>query len=270
MQTVKRALGHVHIGLGECSAEVFETQAVGSKRGGIRLNANGGTLAAADANQSDAGKLGDFLREGGVRQVFHLGKRKAVRSKGERQNRRVRRIDLTVDGRIGQALWEEIRGAIDGRLNFLLGDVNVEVEHELQGDEGASERTRRGHLIQPGDLAELAFERRGHRRSHDLGAAAGIKRLHLNGGVIDLRQSRDRQLPVGDPAHQNDSHHEECGGNRPQNKRPRRAHRREPPDWRRGELGAGGALGFPGVALVDACAPPLFPLAIVGATLLPS
>src|SRR5207253_1251921 len=24
-----------------------------------------------------------------------------------------------------QALWEEIRGAIDGRLNFLLGDVNV-------------------------------------------------------------------------------------------------------------------------------------------------
>src|SRR5205807_1808407 len=101
-------------------------------------------------------------------------------------------------------------------------------------------------------------------------ASVRIKRLHLNGGVIDLRQSRDRQLPVGDPAHQNDSHHEECGGNRPQNKRPRRAHRREPPDWRRGELGAGGALGFPGVALVDACAPPLFPLAIVGATLLPS
>src|SRR2546430_8489398 len=45
------------------------------------LNANGGTLAAADANQSDAGKLGDFLREGGVRQVFHLGKRKAVRDR---------------------------------------------------------------------------------------------------------------------------------------------------------------------------------------------
>src|SRR6059058_3957476 len=64
-------------------------------------------------------------------------------------------------------------------LQFVL-DLNIDVEHELQGDEGASERTRRGHLIQPGDLAELAFERRGHRRSHDLGAAAGIKRLHLN------------------------------------------------------------------------------------------
>src|SRR5438034_3748179 len=71
------------IGLGECSAEVFETQAVGSKRGGIRLNANGGTLAAADANQSDAGKLGDFLREGGVRQVFHLGKRSEERRVGK-------------------------------------------------------------------------------------------------------------------------------------------------------------------------------------------
>jgi hypothetical protein len=44
--------------------------------------------------------------------------------------------------------------------------------------------------------------------------------LHLNRGVIDLRQGGDGQLPEGDETYQKDADHKEGGGDRPQNERP--------------------------------------------------
>ena len=105
-----------------------------------------------------------------------------------------------------------------------------EIEIELQRDDRAAEGTGGGHLVQAGNLAELPLERSGDRRSHHVRTGAGIKRLHLNGGVIDLRQRGNRQLPVGDEAHQQDADHQQRGRHRPQNKRPREVHRVVPRD----------------------------------------
>jgi len=66
-----------------------------------------------------------------------------------------------------------------------------------------------------GNLAKLAFERRGDGRGHDVRAGAGIKRLDLNGGVIDLRQGGNGQLAVSHKPYKKDAHHQEGGGDRP-------------------------------------------------------
>ena len=58
----------------------------------------------------------------------------------------------------------------------------------------------RGHLAQALHFAKLPFQRRRHRGSHHVRAGAGIKRQHLDGRVVDLRQRGDRQLRVGDDA----------------------------------------------------------------------
>jgi len=46
---------------------------------------------------------------------------------------------------------------------LLFGNVDVQVKIELQSDDGAAERARRSHLVQAGNLPELALERRGDR-----------------------------------------------------------------------------------------------------------
>src|SRR5690349_23415829 len=55
----------------------------------------------------------------------------------------VSRIHLAVDGRIRKTLRKKVRGGVDGRLNLLLGDVDIQVEIELQGDQRAAEGTDR-------------------------------------------------------------------------------------------------------------------------------
>src|SRR5437667_150290 len=125
-----------------------------------------------------------------------------------------------VDRRIGEALGEKIGSAIDGRLDLLFGDVNIQVQIKLQRDHRAPEGTRGGHLIQTRSLSELALKRSCDRRSHYFRAGAGIKSLYLDGGVIHLRQRRNGQLPKSDPTHEKDADHQEGGGDRPQNERP--------------------------------------------------
>ena len=72
--TVKRALGLIDVGAIQRGAQVFKTQAIGSERGGIGLNAHGGSLTTADADQTDARQLGNFLRQHGVREIFDFRK----------------------------------------------------------------------------------------------------------------------------------------------------------------------------------------------------
>src|SRR6202030_3537595 len=106
-------------------------------------------------------------------------------------------IDFAVDGGIRKTLGEKIGSAVDGGLHFLLGNINVEIEIELKGDYGTAEGARRGHLVQAGNLAELALERGGDRRSHDVRAGARIKGLDLNRRIVDLGKRGNRKLAVG-------------------------------------------------------------------------
>ena len=76
VQTVKRALGHVHIGLAERDAQILKTQPVRSQRCGIRLDAHGRALPTADADKPDTAELRNFLRESSVREVFDFGQGK--------------------------------------------------------------------------------------------------------------------------------------------------------------------------------------------------
>ena len=104
---------------------------------------------------------------------------------------RVGRIDLAVDRRVRQVARQEGAGGVDGGLHLLLRDVDVEVERELQRDERGAERAGGRHLLEAGELAELALERRGHGRRHDLGAGAGIEGEDLDGRIVHLGQRRD-------------------------------------------------------------------------------
>ena len=81
-----------------------------------------------------------------------------------------------------------------------------------------------GHLAEALHLAELPFQRRRDRRGHHIRGRARIERQHLNGRVIHLRQRGNRQLGVGDHAHQQNRGHQQRRGNRPQDEWARRAH----------------------------------------------
>ena len=107
MRAIEGAFGLIDVGLAQRGAQIFQTQTVGRQRGGIGLNAHGGTLAAADADEADAGKLRNFLRQRGVGKIFDFGKRQRVGSQRESQDRRVGGIDLAVDRRIRKALRQE-------------------------------------------------------------------------------------------------------------------------------------------------------------------
>ena len=138
----------------------------------------------------------------------------------EREDGRVGRVDLGVDGRVGQVLREVGVGGVDGGLHVLLGDVDGLGERELERDDGAATGGDGGHLLQAGDLAELALERTGDGLRHDVGAGAGIVGLDLDDRVVDLRQRGDRQLQLRDEARKQNGHHQERGGHRPKNKWP--------------------------------------------------
>src|ERR1700681_4899783 len=99
MQAVEGALGLINIGLAQRCAQIFEAKAVRSEGRGIRLNTNGGALAAANAHESDSGKLRNFLSQSGVGEVLDFGQRKSCGSERKGHDGRVSRIDLAVDGR---------------------------------------------------------------------------------------------------------------------------------------------------------------------------
>ena len=156
MRAVEVAFGLIDVGLAQRGPQIFQTQAVGRERRRIGLNAHGGPLPAADADEPDARKLRNFLRQRGVGQIFHFGKRQRGRSQREREDRRVGRIDLAVDRRIGQILRQQIGGGIDGGLHFLLGDVDVQVEPNCRVMMELPNGAGRGHLVQAGDLRRTA------------------------------------------------------------------------------------------------------------------
>ncbi len=207
-RAIQHALGLVDVGRRERGPNIFQTQSVGSQRGGIGLDPHCRFLSAADRYQTHAGKLRNFLGQRRVRQVLHLRQRQCVRSQRQCENRGIRRIHLAVDRRIGKVA-RQIRGAgIDCGLDLLLLDIDVLVEIELQRNDRTAQRTGGSHLAQSGDLAKLALQRRRHRRCHDVGVSSGIERHYLDGGIVNFRKRRDGKLGVGDHPHQQKPDHQ--------------------------------------------------------------
>ncbi len=223
-RAIEHSLGLVHVGGRERGPNIFQAQSVRSQRRWIGLDSHRGLLSAADRNQANAGKLGDFLRESRVRKVFHLRKRQCVGGQRQRQNRGICRIHLAIDRRVGQVTRQIGCGRIDRGLDLLFLDVNVLVEIELQRDDGAAQGTGGGHLAQAWDLAKLALQRCRHRRCHHVRVGSRIERDHLNGWVINFRKRGNRKLGVGNQPHQQQPDHQQSCSNRAKDKNSRRAH----------------------------------------------
>ena len=156
------ALRLIDVGLPEDDAQVFEAEPVGGERGGVGLHADGGPLTAADRDEPHPGELGNLLGEVRVGEILHAAQGQRVRGEGEGEDRRIGGVDLAVDGRIGQVPGKVGGGDIDRRLDLLLGHVDGMLKGELERDEGGAEGAGGRHLIETGELAELALERRGH------------------------------------------------------------------------------------------------------------
>ena len=189
-RSVQRALGLVDVGGGECGAQVFKAEVVGGKLRGIGLHADRRLLAAGNGDQADARDLGDLLGKVGVGGVFDLVQGQRIGGERQGHDGRVGRVHLAVDGWIGQVGGQEAVGGVDGGLDFLLGHIDVFVEVEFEGDDRAAAGADRGHLLEPGHLAELAFERSCDGRGHDVRPGAGIEREDLDDGVVHLGQAR--------------------------------------------------------------------------------
>ena len=80
------------------------------------------------------------------------------------------------------------------------------------------------HLHQPRHGAELPLQRGRDHRSHDVRRRAGIQGLHLNGGVVDLRQGRYGQIAVAQQPRKQQGRHEQRSGHRAENENARKIH----------------------------------------------
>ena len=208
-RAVEAALGLIGVGVGDRRAHVVEREPVRGERLRIHLDAHGGPLAAADADEAHAGELRDLLRDPRVGEILELRQRQRLRRERQREDRRVGRIDLVVDRRIRQVGRQEIARRVDRRLHFLLGDVERQLEAELQRDHRCAAGARRRHLVQSRHLPELALERRGDRRRHHVGARARIERHHLDRRIVDFGQRGQRQHAIRDDAREQDRDHQQ-------------------------------------------------------------
>ena len=207
-RAVERALGLIDVGGSHHRAQVFKGQSVGGQGSRVGLNPHGRPLPAADADEPHARQLRNLLGKPGIREIFNLRQGHGVRRQRQRQNRRIGRVDLVVDGRVRKILRQESRRRIDGRLHLLFGHVQAEVQAELQRDDRAATRTGRRHLFQAGHLPELAFQRGGDGGRHHVRTRARVEGDDLDGRVIHLREGGDRQLSVGQNAGEQNRRHQ--------------------------------------------------------------
>ena len=122
---VEHALGLVHIGTGDGHPQVFQAHAIRSQRIGVGPDAHGRPLTAADADQPNPRQLRYFLRQAGIDQILHLEQRQGFRTDSQGQDRRIRRVDLVVNGRHRQVGGQKAGGGINGGLDGLFGDIQI-------------------------------------------------------------------------------------------------------------------------------------------------
>ncbi len=147
LRSLQIALGLIGIRRRQSAAQILEAQSVRGQSSGIGLHTHGGLLSAADGDETDTRQLRDLLREGRVGQVLDFTQRERARSETEGEDGGVGRVGLAVDRRFGKVAGQEAGGGVDRRLHFLLGNVDVLSQVELQRDHRAAERTGGAHLL---------------------------------------------------------------------------------------------------------------------------
>ncbi len=130
-RAVEIALWRVGVVVADISADIVDRDAVSGQCAGIDLHAHGGAHATGEADQADAVELGEFLRDAYIGQILHLRQLQCFGGDGERDDGRVGRVDLGVDGRRRQIGWQQAGGGVDGGLHLLLGHVQRQVQREL-------------------------------------------------------------------------------------------------------------------------------------------
>ena len=218
-RAVERAFGKVDIGLAEHRAHVFEVDAARRKSLRIDLHADGRLLLAADTDEADPGYLRYLLQQNAFRVSVDRGQRQAVGGDAEHQDRRVGRIDLPDQRRIRHVRRQISGRGIDRGQRIADRSIDAAAQLELQGDLGVAERTRRRHLGEAGDFAELLLERRCDRRRHGLRVGAGQLRRDGQSGIVDVGQRRHRQQRVRDETAHQQPDHQQSGRDRPLDER---------------------------------------------------
>ncbi len=132
---------------------------------------------------------------------------------------------LGSDGRFD---GQKSRRGVDGRLHFARRRIDVAAQIELQRDLRGSDRAAGRHFRDARDARELLLERSGDRSRHHLGTCARQAGADVDGREIDLRQRRDRQQRIGDPAGQRQRDQQQRGGDRPLNEWSGNAHMLQP------------------------------------------
>ena len=216
---VEVSLRRVDVGVGKGGAQVIDVEPVGGELADIGTDPHRGPLAAADADEANAWKLGDFLRQPGVDEILHLCERHSLGRQAHRQDRRVRRIHLGVDRRRRQVGGQEVARGIDGGLHLLLGDIERNTQSELQRDDRCAGGAHRAHLVEVWHLAELHLQRGGDGGGHHIGTGTGIEGLDLNGRIIDFRQGGHGKEAERQHARQHDGDHQQRRCHRPHDER---------------------------------------------------
>ena len=162
----QRPLRSTDVGVIDSGAHGVQRHALVKQRLRVEVDAHRGQRAAAHVDVADAVNLGDGLRQLSRGKIVQLALGVGIRGEREDHNRRIGRVGLA----IGRATWhaarqQALRG-VDRRLYIAGGAVDISVEIELHNNARAAQRTGGGHFRHPGDPAERAFKRRGHRRGH--------------------------------------------------------------------------------------------------------
>ena len=206
-----------------CTDERFthllQRQVAGGELGRVDLDADRRMLLTVDRHLGDAGHLGDLLGHEIIGIVVDGRERQGVGLGSENQDRGIGGIDLLVARRRRHVARQCLFGHCDRRLNVLGCRINVAAELELYRYRSGVQRAHRSQLGDPGDLPELALQRCGDRGGHGLRAGALQRRVHLNGGKIDLRQGRDREERNGHKSDEADRCHQQRSRYRPLDER---------------------------------------------------
>ena len=196
------------------AADVFQGHAGRSELRGIDLDADRRLLFAAELALRDAADLGNLLREEIIHIIVDDIERQRLGARRQDHYRRIGGIHLLIAGRRRHLLRQRPAGGRNRGLNVLRRGVDVAIEIELNRNRGSVERTHRGQLRDPGNLPELALQRRRNGCRHGLGARTLQRCIHPNGGKIHLRQRCNRQERERDQPHEGDRGHQQGGRDR--------------------------------------------------------
>ena len=217
--TVDRPFGGIGIGRGNRGPDVLEPDAVLEERLRVEVDPHRRQRAAADRHIADALDLQQLLlndRRGGI-----VDRARAQRVGGEREDddRRIGGIEGAVGRVLPQRPRQVLARRLDGGLDIALGAVDVAVEVEDEHDPTAPLAARGGHLVDPGDAAQMPLERRGHGGRDRLRARPGQLRHDHDGRHVDLRHVGHRQQEIGEDARERQPAREQCRGDGTQDER---------------------------------------------------